>query len=198
MDTTELKELMQQRAFAYQFLSRAYLAAPDSAFIDVLLDTPETKEMLPEFEAEAHDADREVLRKDLAADYNQLFLGMSPHPVAPYESVYTSDEGLLMQEARDEMVALYNQYGLSVDKAFDLPEDHLGLEFELAAHLATRSLEALEAHNDEEAQQLAADLDEFVREHLSWVDAFSADVQKHAHTAFYYNLADLTRQAVAA
>lgn len=197
MNTAELQELLQQSNLAYHFLSRAFIGAPDKAFIDVVLDEPSAQALLPEFYQEAHDADREALRTDLAADFNQLFLGMSSHPVAPYESVYTSEEGLLMQEARDEMVELYKHYGLAVDASFDLPEDHIALQFELAAHLSQLALDALASDDEEKACALAAELDIFTKNHLGWINTFCDDIQKHARTAFYYNLADLTRKTVA-
>ena len=37
---------------------------------------------------------------DAASDFAALLLNMSPNPVIAYESVYTSEEGLLMQNAR--------------------------------------------------------------------------------------------------
>ncbi|MEY8561705.1 molecular chaperone TorD family protein [Eggerthellaceae bacterium 3-80] len=197
MNNTELQEFLQQSTFAYRFLSRAFIGAPDKAFIDIVLDEPATQTLLPEFYREAQSADREALRTDLAADYNQLFLGMSPHPVAPYESVYTSEEGLLMQEARDEMVELYKHYGLAVDTSFDLPEDHIALQLELAAHISQLALDAFSADDEEGALSLAAELDIFTDKHLNWVNAFCDDVQKHARTSFYYNLADLARKTIA-
>lgn len=165
---------------------------------------------LAPFYAEAADADAETLRIDLAADYNQLFLGMSAHPVAPYESVYTSDEGLMMQEARDNVLRAYQQWGLRVPDSFDLPEDHIALELEFMACLADRAREALGASSgehepDDSAQKAEALPTSSLRpsarswtSHLSWVPAFCRDVEKRARTAFYYGIASLTRQQLEA
>ena len=163
---------------------------------------------LAPFYSETDGADREQLRIDLAADYNQLFLGMSAHPVAPYESVYTSEEGLMMQDARDNVLHTYQQWGLRVPDEFDLPEDHITLEFDLMACLADRTRATLEADEDaasrtEEgdvcsASELIAAQRAFLDEHLSWVPAFCGDVEKHARTAFYYGIAGLTRQQLEA
>ena len=200
-DLTELAAVMEQRAFAYRFLSRAFIAAPDAALLDALLDgvsADEAEDALAEFYAEARDGDREQLRTDIAADYNQLFLGMSAHPVAPYESVYTSEEGLLMQEARDEALAAYRTWGLAVPDSFDLPEDHVALELELMALLADRTAEAARAGNADEAAELVAAQRAFADEHLAWVAPLADDVQKHARTAFYYGVAALARDTIAA
>lgn len=200
MTNQELIDLMNDRALGYRFLARTFRTAPDAALVEAILQTAEAAgaedDPLAAFYAEAADADPEALRRDLAADYNQLFLGMSPHPVAPYESVYTSDEGLLMQDARDEMLAAYRQWGLRVPESFDLPEDHVALELELMACLAERTREAAEA--DEATAELVAAQRSFLDAHLAWVPALCDDITKRARTAFYYGLAGLTRQQLAA
>ena len=214
MTNEELMDLMEERALGYRFLSRAFRTAPDAALIDAVLRMADTEraddDPLAPFYAEAADADAETLRIDLAADYNQLFLGMSAHPVAPYESVYTSDEGLMMQEARDNVLRAYQQWGLRVPDSFDLPEDHIALELEFMACLADRAREAVGASSgehepDDSAQKGGGSADEliaaqraFLDEHLSWVPAFCRDVEKRARTAFYYGIASLTRQQLEA
>ena len=198
---SELAALMEQRASAYRFLSRALVAAPDAALLDALLDDVSDEEAegaLTEFYAEARGGDRIQLRTDIAADYNQLFLGMSAHPVAPYESVYTSEEGLLMQEARDEALEAYHAWGLSVPDTFDLPEDHVALELELMALLASRTTEAAKAGDGDGAAELVAAQHSFADEHLAWVAVLADDIQKRARTAFYYGIAALARDTVAA
>ena len=150
MTTEELMELMEERALGYRFLARAFRTAPDPTFIEAVMSASEANAdgPLAPFYSETYDADREQLRIDLAADYNQLFLGMSAHPVAPYESVYTSEEGLMMQDARDNVLHTYQQWGLRVPDEFDLPEDHITLEFDLMACLADRTRATLEADED--------------------------------------------------
>ena len=190
MNTPELSALMEERALGYRFLARAFRAAPDAAFVGAVLSAADANAEGPlaPFYAEAAEADGETLRIDLAADYNQLFLGMSAHPVAPYESVYTSEEGLLMQKARDEALRVY--------ESFDLPEDHIALELELMACLADRTRAAAEAGEDPTG--LIAAQRAFLSEHLGWAAALCDDVEKRARTAFYYGIAGLTREHLAA
>ncbi len=198
MNTEELSALMEQRSLGYRFLARAYRTAPDAAFIDSMLETAETlaEGPLSPFFEEAAGADREQLRIDLCADYNQLFLGMSPHPVAPYESVYTSEEGLMMQDARDAMVRVYETWGLRVPASFDLPEDHVALELELMACLAERTAAAAAAGEDTTA--LVDAQRTYLNDHLAWVSQLCDDVEQRARTAFYYGIAGLARDYVAA
>ncbi|MCU7585781.1 molecular chaperone TorD family protein [Adlercreutzia muris] len=198
MNTPELSALMEERALGYRFLARAFRAAPDAAFVGAVLSAADANAEGPlaPFYAEAAEADGETLRIDLAADYNQLFLGMSAHPVAPYESVYTSEEGLLMQKARDEALRVYRLWGLRVPESFDLPEDHIALELELMACLADRTRAAAEAGEDPTG--LIAAQRAFLSEHLGWAAALCDDVEKRARTAFYYGIAGLTREHLAA
>lgn len=203
MTNQEMMDLMEERALGYRFLARAFRAAPDAALVQAVLQTADAAgiegDPLAPFYAEADGADVEALRTDLAADYNQLFLGMSAHPVAPYESVYTSDERLLMQEARDKMLALYRQWGLRVPDSFDLPEDHIALELELMAYLADRTREALGTEDgNPQVDELIAAQRALLDDHLSWAPALCDDIEKRARTAFYYGIAGLTRQHIGA
>ena len=200
MNTSELAELMQDRVLAYRFLARAFRTAPDAAFIESMRaasDGHDADHPLAAFFSELAEADAEQLRIDVAADYNRLFLGMSANPVAPYESVYTSDEGLLMQDARDCAVEAYRQWGLRVPNDFDLPEDHLALELDFMGQLAERTRDALESGTD--AEGLLEAQRAFVEDHLCvWVPAFCDDVERAAQTSLFRGLAVLARQHVAA
>ena len=205
MKSCDFTELMGERALAYRFLSRAYRTAPDAAFVAALRAAGEARpadDALAPFFAELADrdaADDETLRIDLAADYNRLFLGMGPHPVPPYESVYTSPEGLLMQDARDEVLAAYRAQGLDAPDDFGLPEDHLALECAFVGELAERAARASEQGDEAAAAELAAFQRAFVNDHLgAWVPAFCDDVEGGARTSFYRGLAALTRQQVEA
>lgn len=204
-DDLNLIELMGDRALAYRFLSRAYRTAPDAAFVAALraasADRPAEDPLAPFFAelASADASDDEALRIDLAADYNRLYLGMGPHPVPPYESVYTSPEGLLMQDARDEVLAAYRSQGLDAPDDFNLPEDHLALECAFAAELAERTAAAFERGDREAVDGLVACQRAFVEEHLgAWVPAFADDTNQRARTSFYRGLAVLAREQVEA
>lgn len=196
MDSRELLELTEERALAYEFLARAYRTAPDAAFIAALRTAGKNQRdgiPLASFFVELDKADDEQLRIDLAADYNRLFLGMGPHPVPPYESVYTSAEGLLMQEARDEVLKTYHAAGLAAPQGFDLPEDHLSIELTFMAHMAERTKEALEAGEDAKADEFLTLQAGFLDAHLArWVPQFSRDVATQAHTTFFRELAGMT------
>lgn len=110
----------------------------------------------------------------------------------PYESVYTSPEHLLMQDARDEVLAAYRAAKVVlVDEACE-PEDHLAFELEFMQLLGERAAEALEAGDDGSCANLLEARRAFLEEHLlNWVPDFADDVQRVARTGFYRALADI-------
>lgn len=137
----------------------------------------------------------ERVRGDLAVDFLHTFIGVTQdiEQVAfPYESVYTSPEHLLMQDARDEVLAAYRAARVVlVDEACE-PEDHLAFELEFMQLLGERAAEALEAGDEDGCAGLLATRRSFIDEHLlNWVPAFVADVHRVARTGFYRAVADI-------
>ena len=107
-------------------------------------------------------------------------------------AVYTSPEHLLMQDARDEVLAAYRAAKVVlVDEACE-PEDHLAFELEFMQLLGERAAEALEAGDDGSCANLLEARRAFLEEHLlNWVPDFADDVQRVARTGFYRALADI-------
>ena len=67
---------------------------------------------------------------DLAVDYVRAFIGhgVDAYSAAyPFESVYTSPKRLMMQEARDEVLAVYRSEGLDKLPSWKESEDHIAL-----------------------------------------------------------------------
>ena len=174
-DREELAEVNAARKGFYEFLASMYKLELTDEQIGTL-----TKQDLPtdaEYVGAGYATVKEYLRhrdsgtrQELAVDYARVFLcaGMYEQLMAPpYESVYTSEEHLLMQDARDSAVAFYlgEELGLPADNT--TPEDHLSFEFQFMAKL--------------------------IDEHLAnWVPRLCADVRAYAQTAFYRGVADIT------
>lgn len=191
-------ELAGQRHMTYVFLSAMYAKEVSYDLLERMrIEKPFVGESLNSFYNELEHTAIEAMRTDLAADYAQLFLGMSAHPVAPFESVYTSEEGLLMQGARDKVLALLRQEGLAIPKDFGLPEDHLALEFDFMAFLCKKEQEAIECNDIEMGRQARQKQKQFLRDHLAnWVPRMCDDVSDRARTGFYRGLAQLTKEFI--
>ena len=136
-------------------------------------------------------------RQELAVDYAHTFLGAGNYNslmAPPYESVYTSEEHLLMQDARDGALKYYRSEGLDLPDDNTTPEDHVGFEMQFMATLVERTAAALEEGDGERFDALVKTQRGFFEEHLSnWLPTFADDIDRHCKTDFYHGIADLVR-----
>ena len=98
-----------------------------------------------------------------------------------------------MQEARDEVLAIYHAYGLDKSSEWEESEDHVAAELEFMQVLCARTTEALKAGDEDKAAQLLQTQKNFLEDHLaSWTPMMTVDIRRLAKTKFYLGLADLT------
>lgn len=125
-------------------------------------------------------------------DYARVFLGagqVKKMAVSPYESVYTSPDRLLMQDARDDVFNLYREEHIAISDGYNMPEDHIAFLFQFAAHLLTKQADALDAGDAVRAEAYEAKATSFVSKHLAdWVTRFCDEAAPSAKTAFYQGL----------
>lgn len=199
----ELQAVFEQRAGTYQLLARLYCKEIDERLLKELRAKRWRVSTGNASVDEGHRLIATYLSRvwentltELAADYMRVFYGhgYNSHSAAyPFESVYTSEKRLLMQSARDEVLALYRAAGLKKGDSWKEGEDHIGLELEYMQVLATRTAEALGARDERKAVQLVKMQLNFLREHLSqWVPILARNMEKFAKTDFYVGLAYLT------
>lgn len=179
---------MQERADLYRLLSRLYRVEVDQALLNALksLSFPAAEGVLGEgYEMLKSYLDHcgEDALDQLAVDYATVFLAAGSADGAaaiPCESVYTSPKKIFMQEAWEDVCAIYGQHNLAKDGAFqDLMEDHVALELEfMAALVESRAPEAEKS---------------FLENHLlNWMPAFTADIDKYARCDFYKAVGRIT------
>ena len=132
---------------------------------------------------------------ELAIDYVSTFIGHGVNGYSaayPYESVYTSERRLLMQEARAEVLVTLRENEL-VRGNWNEAEDHIALELEFMQRMALRAAEALGDAAEEEAIAYLRTSYDFLENHLlNWVPMLVADMRMHARTLFYQGLGQLT------
>ena len=202
MIDSELIEIFKARENIYSFLSRVYQSEVSSEFLRILLvgvvdheDAVDGYTLMQEFGNTVRAADPQDLESQLATEYAHLFFnaGDEPH-VYPYESVYTSADHLLMQEARDKVVEAYRSEGLNRAADFKKPEDHIAVELQFMAHLCRMAAQRLEAGERTKARALTAKQRDFLESHLlNWIPRFCADLEKAAWSDFYRATAQITR-----
>lgn len=204
MTVEDLACLCDERAATYGFLARLYREEVDAELLEQLMATD-----YPVSSGNASmDAGYYALAKylsnawvdpltKLSIDYTKTFLGsgIDTYSAAyPFESVYTSEKRLLMQDARDEVLAIYRSCGLDKSESWNVGEDHLAVELEFMQVLATRAARALRAGEQEQAFSLLNTQRNFMGDHVaSWVPVFVNDVRRFSDTLFYQGLADLTQ-----
>lgn len=201
--TEELMLLNTQRASTYGFLSRLYRKEVDE---DLLKQMHEMHYRVATGNAKVDEAHRLIATylsgiwentiTELAADYMRTFFGhgYNGHAAAyPFESVYSSEKRLLMQGARDEVLALYRAAGLEKQDSWKEGEDHMALELEYMQILSQRTADALGNGDDKAAKKLLKSQRNFIEDHLGgWAPLLTEQMLRFASTDFYRGLAYLT------
>ena len=203
-----LVDFCENRARVYALLSRCYEKELDAAFAAELAeaarvesDDPALAEGFAALQADLAGCDDGQLEL-LAVVFDRVFFGMGPRSAQkafPYESVYTSEGGLMMQEAYAEVLHVYRNAGFAKNPGFKEPEDHLAVELAFMALLCGRAVEALRAGDEAGAERRLRAQREFLCDHLlNWIDRFTADVRKAAEDGFYFDLATFTEDFLTA
>ena len=201
--TAELIEVLRQRSATYLLLARLYRSEIDQPLLD------ELHGMLYPADTGDKSLDTGYLSiatflsnlwtgsvNELKVDFARCFLGngVDGYSAAyPYESVYTSPKRLMMQDARDEVLAVYRAYGIKKTDDWKEGEDHISLEFEFEQIMCDRAIDALMANDEQKATELLSAQLGFLRDHLaSWAPMLTADMKRRAQTKMYLGLAHLT------
>lgn len=197
-----LVSFSQSRGNVYALLSRCFekemdvsLAKQLACEFSFVSNDVALTESLAAMRHDVADCD-EARLEQLAVVFDRAFFGMGPRATQkafPYESVYTSAEGLMMQDAYSQAVEAYRSERLAKNPGFHEPEDHLAVEFVFMRILCEKTVAALGCGDGEEAERLLAQQRAFLQEHvLTWIDRFAADLRKSAEGGFYAHLATFT------
>lgn len=198
----EIKAFNEQRAEIYWWLSSVFskeltdedLKAYDSqevrGFLAGLAENPILQQPAEQLiDALDRLQDREDARRELAADFCDLFLTSDEQAALPYASIYLDDSKLLNGKPAQQMRALMQQKGIEVDKQFNEPADHLALELDLLGNMIIRSNELEKPLHIEQALR---EQKSFIEDYLlTWVPQFSENCSKYDKFGFYCAVAEL-------
>lgn len=198
----EIADLMDSRANVYRVLSRCYREEVDAQFASELsegfdFDSEDAAltDSLDGMRAALIGIDEDGIEQ-LAVTFDRVFFGMGPltaRHAFPYESVYTSDRGIMMQEAYSQVVHAYREQQLSKDASFTEPEDHIAVELAFMATLADRTAAFSRQGLEDAATETVSQQISFAQNHLlNWIDRFCTDLKAAAADDFYVNLAEFT------
>lgn len=202
-EQSDLIGIMEGRAAMYDLLARVYQKEVDQDFLQELRamrypqnsENPAINDAFKRIYKVIRHA-REDILDVLSVDYARTFLGsgvLNPNAAFPYESVYTSKHALTMQEARDEVLAVYRSQGITKDESWKDPEDHIALQLQFQGVMCRRTKDAIVACDDERARELVRTQYGFLVHHmLNWIPNFCTDVPRYAKNDFYHAFAQLT------
>jgi TorA maturation chaperone TorD len=202
-------DVLTAHRLAYQFLGTVFSAPPAGELLRRLVEDDLFAEWpLPSEEADVATG-LALLRAQcrspeglalapLVADHGRLFEVPGDEFVRPWESVYRSDEHLLLERQADEVADAYRRFGMVVPRADTEPPDHLGQELRFVAHLCGLALAAQERGEGELAGEATRELRRFVEEHLApWAGECLGNVIANARTPYYRGAAHLARGCIA-
>lgn len=203
-----LADLCENRAHAYAFFERCFEREMDAALVNQIREEgffESGDELMGRAFAtlvdDLNDCDEEGIT-DLACAFNRVFFGMGPRMTEkafPYESVYTSEDGLMMQDAYSEVLILYRRFGFEKREDFPEPEDHIAVELSFMDALAERTVQAAHALDGEKAEELLRTQRDFLHRHLmNWISRFTVDAHRADVDGFYDHLCVFMNQFLAA
>jgi len=124
--------------------------------------------------------------ESLAAEYTRLFVGPAALPALPWESVYTTHRRLVMQRSTLDVRGCYRAQGFIPALYPHVPDDHVALELDFLATLATAALEAQAAGDEAACREKLEASRAFAHDHLgAWVDQYAAELAEKGGSAFY-------------
>ena len=198
----ELVDFMARRARTYGLLARIFRVEVDGKFLEELRHLRFPTSTGNEHVDYGYRTMYNYLKGtwedtllDLARDYARTFIGHGNNgrsAAYPFESVHTSEKRLLMQDARDEVLAIYRANLLKKGEEWNDCEDHIALELEFMQVMSERTAKALKEGKEDEAVEMLKTQRAFVGQHLAnWVPMFVSDIKYFSQTDLYIGAGEL-------
>ena len=138
-----------------------------------------------------------TLRQDVNVDYTAAFYGISSYKgrvANPCESVFKSEEGILMQRESIEVFRAYKKEALKTEDDIGVPADHLSFELQFLSIMCKRAAASLRDEDYAEALRNVRVQQEFLDVHvLSWFDAMAEVADKILSKPFYKGVLKVSR-----
>ena len=129
--------------------------------------------------------------EELSVEYARLFVGPFELRAPPYGSIYLDGERRVMGNSTMEVIKLYEETGLVMDKDFKELPDHIAVELEFMYYLIYKEVEALEKSEKEKALAFREIRNHFFDRFFSpWVPSFCEKIKEATDNQFYIGLAD--------
>lgn len=124
--------------------------------------------------------------QQMCFEFNRLFVGPDSPVAPPYESVYLSQDRLVMQEQTLEVRKMYQSENLMTTMQGSTPDDFISTELEFAAYLLSRVIQESSAGNSSNATKYRHLFNVFMQEHpRRWLQVFATIVSENTqHPVF--------------
>lgn len=203
-EVIELDRVLEGRATFYDTLASLYFKPLTQEQIDAMAqaDFSEFADINEKFADGLNDMARYLRRRntgtrqELAVDFTGAFAGASVYKgktAAPYESVFTSDKGLMCQEGCRKVFAAYKQEAVKRREGLDWPDDHLSFMCQFMGLMSRRTQRALAAGDKTVATHDLVVSRSFLADHIvSWFGLFADVADKLLDTRFYHGVITMT------
>jgi TorA maturation chaperone TorD len=130
--------------------------------------------------------------EQLLFEFNRLFVGPGRLVAPPYESVYRSEDGLVMGESTVAARSAYAESGLAMRNSLREPEDHIATELEFLLELQNRALSRITEGSLSELVALMRTQRKFIGDHLLlWIPAFCRRIEEGTRLEYFGALSRL-------
>lgn len=189
------KHILEGREVIYSVLSRIFLDVPNKNMYEMITKIfPLMKDFVSnEYAQNIMNQLNDYISNSLTdefllnwqRDYTRLFCLTDSIPLS--ESYYTSIDKLVMQESRDQVLALYRKHKFNMNHTSNEPEDHISYELMFVSFL---SKQAKLSADENVLKELMKTQMQFINEHLLILSTALTDKMKiyEQGKRFYYPL----------
>lgn len=209
MDET-LEFTLSNRQFLYKLLWRVFSEEPNAEFLDILCgdharqvvavaaeELPGGAELESLFATVIERAEDTALG-DLTGQYVSLFIGPRSLPAPPWASVYLGYEGIMFDESTLEVRNTYRRFGFLPEAYPKVADDHLAIELSFISALYGKALEALQAGDRAECDQLREGVRAFLADHVTvWLPQMIQRLDESRYADGFYAAAVRLTEALA-
>lgn len=197
--------VLESRSAFYGFLAGFYFSPLTQEQVDSLAqaDLSAYEGLNPEFDSGIENVKKYLARRntgtrqELAVDFTGAFCGTASYEgkvCVPYRSVFTSEEGLLMQEGYVEAYRAYKAEAVRKKAGMDWPEDHISIMFQFVSMMSDKAAVACRNGDKDEVLRLMEKTRSFLESQLDdWTEEFFDLARRIVKTRFYKGILSITR-----
>ncbi len=186
-------QTLERRRGMYELLSRIFLQEMDVDTLAKIEKIDNFQELFPNY-YQWEERQKRSRYKLINEVLNVDFTDIAVLHLIPYESFYTTEEGMIESGGANPVLQVYNDFGYRVDyeKARVVSPDHIGVELEFMTMLTEGEKKALQEGDDTAIKELQAIQKSFLQEHLlQFAPLYLINVAEQARTPFYKDAAKL-------